>query len=1055
MVERAHKSLSADSELNSAYDYLLHNDFKQRKKVIDKKLSKLKSSVDIANFKGLKLLLLFKTKKFKEVEQLKNELKETILKEKVLYTDDALMTYFYKIFREVNHEKTAAEIFREIKLNKTDLSKLDYDKREAVLKELVYNNDFSEVYKVLTKFYIPKESEPEKLRFYNILKYEMVYIMTFKTKVLKEAIAKLTFKEITLNLNKEEYRLEKGFLDIAVKFQLAFNDYAGFEKLYNELIKEENEKEKEKKMFTNAPIKDLHRDVLLKEGNNREVIISLVDGICSNLDKFDFSSYERLVNFSFSLLVEKIDEVTVKQISENLKESLIKIKEGVNQSKEKCEESSKNFKLDFELSKNLKEDKTNPISIEFFSVMISKFSEIISTFYNHSPYFNAVKSAILSCLMICFNFSQKFNFDGKINTYFQEYFTEVIQILLPRILNKQSVLFELIPYMIILDEKQRLLLSTFFDKEVFNTTITNTNNDLTLINKTVLNYKLKTLLNKSFTSSENIEKNINTLIQTYLGFQSNEKKQLEKGERLEYDDLVLLVNELYEKKESKDDSKYKILVLNSFAHSSSPYNYDITLKYLNSALENGLFNLSLELYKYMNLKGPQNETCSYIVFKDFLEGGFKPGLNLLINNFNKWESENKKSVKKTLWSMFKGRNFYFSSDLMSFSTETEASYIKHIFNTLELKSNIEEKESLLFDPSNEESSKSEEEVKEVVELALSESTLLAQIKREGYLIRNQDVLITMKKFSLENYDRKAVSTQVRNYLFELDSKNKESNILYLQNPDYKNNYISLLDNGIYSFFEKDEFTASRGLEEGILLDLFLGKYSKQTIQKIVDYKELVLKGNGSNSRFSRFFNENLKLVSLAEEVNKEYFLKLSDNPTTPEKTDLLAKYSTTTKEKLSSFYKEHLIIINSLIQAISQIGKSTNIQFIETLNEVNFYFNYSFKLFFIFSNQILKETFDIKRDLKEEYNEFKNIVFSNFKKPVQELINLISVVTNQPTWLLEEVKSSINAFPETETLLKNKEVSKLVEVDFTEERKSYLKFTQENIKQKKTLVQIL
>ena len=107
--EKSFKSLSADSELQSGYEYLHRGDYKQCKRTIDKKIPKLKSDIDKLNFNILKLLLLTKTKKIKEAKTLINTLKSEVLSKNYNFE---VLNYLKNVLIELGEDSTEIDIYK-------------------------------------------------------------------------------------------------------------------------------------------------------------------------------------------------------------------------------------------------------------------------------------------------------------------------------------------------------------------------------------------------------------------------------------------------------------------------------------------------------------------------------------------------------------------------------------------------------------------------------------------------------------------------------------------------------------------------------------------------------------------------------------------------------------------------------------------------------------------------------------------------------------------------------------------------------------------------------
>lgn len=1097
-----YKSSSADSELNSAYDYLRNNDFKQCKKVIEKKLLKLKSVVDITNFKILKLILLHKTKKFREVEELKNEITDSILNNKALYENQGLLDYLYKILREVRHEKTAVEIFKQITINKTDLNKLSEDQQEKIIKELIYNNDFSEAYKILSKNFIPNAYTPEKIRFYTLLKYELVYNMTFKLGILKEMIAKITFKEM-LNTykTKPEYQKEKGFIDLIAKFFIAFKDNTEFKNFFDE----------KEYAFTNAPIKDLLRDIYLKENNKKKVLLSLIKNIEENYDKFNFTDFERLINFPFSLIKEEIEKnkydanSLISKIASQFKQHESNLAHIIkeNDSKNKDSEEVK-FSKDIE-AKNEEEFNTKDGLEWLVSLIFDKLFNIFTVFFNKSPFFNTTKSAFLGLLMIISNLVQINN--NKIED-FNVQVLALIKTFLIKIRTKHSVVNEIIPYLNLINESQRKELLDIYSKD---------SND---VFEVVLSYKLRLILDNEFRS--NTKASIKELIDTYFSYVEKETKTLEKGERLDFDDLILIINEIFteelksqENNFNMDERKLEILALNYFAHTKSPYNYDITMKHLQLSMDNGLNIKSQEIYKFMNLKGPQYETCSYIVFRNYLDSFFKQGLSNTINNFNKWEGENSFSTKKTLWKMLSGRNFYYSEQLLDFAKETDFSYFKHILQSLELFMSLEEKQLGLLDGSNSQNDDKayinsvNEEIVNLLELINDAKDKFIELKSNNKIIINQDMFISKNKYDrveelpIKQEITSSSDTSIsQTQQFSIDCLNKNNNFIYKYAPTFKNNYLPTLDKGIFSVYNDNNFLIAKYLEELILYnsieyyfssddDIKLYSQSVQTIiNNFIKFNNLSSddKSKIFNGKFSfknsnnllvleawmvRLFVENFKIISLCNEMNKKAYrvsLITSKNDKdvstdkkqikTPSKEDLVNKEFIHTKfvthkndlEVLLKSIKSNVIDhLNEVLNNNKSVPVYSNLEFV---NKITILLNTTYKPLLFFLRNSMKELLEVKKDLKEKYNEIKEVVNNNIKAPLFNIFKNISEASIAKQESLEVILGGVKGDNEfTSRLLKENSTKDFILIDIVEERRETLKSLQEQVKFKKALLQ--
>ena len=135
MYGSKNKSLSAETELKSAYDFLYQGEYKQCLRIIKKKMPKLKSAVDKAYFNILKLRVLKKTKQTKEEKELLAKLIKEFLENEELYSDEDATNYFKNFLRNNDEQKAAQDIFN-IQLKKKDLNNINEKEQRNIIKEL-------------------------------------------------------------------------------------------------------------------------------------------------------------------------------------------------------------------------------------------------------------------------------------------------------------------------------------------------------------------------------------------------------------------------------------------------------------------------------------------------------------------------------------------------------------------------------------------------------------------------------------------------------------------------------------------------------------------------------------------------------------------------------------------------------------------------------------------------------------------------------------------------------------------------------------------------------
>ena len=93
------KSLSAEADLKSAYEFFYQGEYKQSLRIIKKKMQKLKSPIDIANFNILKLRIFKKTKQSKEEKELLAQLIKEFTENEELNSDESAVNYFKNLLQ--------------------------------------------------------------------------------------------------------------------------------------------------------------------------------------------------------------------------------------------------------------------------------------------------------------------------------------------------------------------------------------------------------------------------------------------------------------------------------------------------------------------------------------------------------------------------------------------------------------------------------------------------------------------------------------------------------------------------------------------------------------------------------------------------------------------------------------------------------------------------------------------------------------------------------------------------------------------------------------------
>ena len=488
MEEKMFSSLTADGELKSILEYLDKGDFKQCKRVFDKKFPKLKSEGDILNFKIVKMLLTFKMKQFEESKSLKIELKNSLTNVK----NDDILRFFKNSLRDMGDDSTLAEIYKN-SIKSKNFAEISKEDQREILKELTVFSEFQEIYKILNLL-LDKNPHKDK-NFLLILKYEIVYILCVKSKKLPLMILTKTLKEISADTNLVS---QKGYIDLMIKYYLSTNDMVNLEAF---LVKNISQ-------FANAPMHDLLCEVYFKNNDLVKCVNFLLSEIINNMDKCYFVYYERLVCVSVLLLEDlgfdfsSINEVFLNDLVN--KESIFEFVDFQFVEKEKVENLSKLIKFLYKIS--------NDFEVKNF---------------------NSYKSSNIALLLMYHLAIIK----GKNSKVFKSFIFEILKNLLTHAVTKQSILIEISRYFIYLDKIDRIKLFEEFSKK---------NNNKSKDEQIFL-IKLEKLfgiysISDDKPTIQQISDKMLDLFRIYYAM-AKEINKIEKGERILGDDIIIIINE--------------------------------------------------------------------------------------------------------------------------------------------------------------------------------------------------------------------------------------------------------------------------------------------------------------------------------------------------------------------------------------------------------------------------------------------------------------------------------------------------------------------------------
>ena len=927
------KSLSAEGELKSAYEFLYQRQYKECMRIIKKKMPKLKSAVDKAYFNILKLRVLKKLKQTKDEKKLLAELIKEFSENEELYSDQDATNYFKNYLRNNDESKAAQDIF-EIQLKKKDLKNINEKEQRDIIKELSLGLQFKDIYSKCNTFLKQKNLTHEK--YLILIQHEALYYL-YKNKKLPESMTKKKFDEFVKNI--ELYRDQKGYFDIVAQFAEIFNDE---EKLINILS------QKKKDELIHVPLDDIKMDKLYKEKKYDEIISILFKKIKDNPEKCLFNDYERLINLIFSYCEEKKVSIEINKIIkdinvDNIKNELVSLEKDPNGL----------LKMVIELFENVKK---------------SPGDKIINSF----------KSGILGQLMICHNIIKYTKqYDEDIHSYIR---TEIIKLLV-KCVKKQAILFEISKYFIYLNEQDRNeVLSTFKPEKVDENKFDELNSEN--LEKFIFYMKLRKCLNVD--KDKPLSEIIIYIFKAYLFVIKTitKNKKLEKGERGVGDDLIILANEYYYEKFSEENNGKKIIdtplalilmSMNIYSRNKSPYNYDISY-YLAKTYGYLIMNQdALDTLIYMNLKGPQSDTISFFLFNYFVN--YPDGINALINHNESWQTENRTNSNKTFWKLIDAGNFWKTQELLDFLDVNNLSYYNYLLQFYEIVLGLNE---AIYnkDAVDEEKEKNHYEVIE----KFYEKILPIMDK----LVKNQDILFLMHKYDPnnylyfeENYEKLNENKNYKedNYRFIMDRLNKKNNCLYECYPGYKNNYFD--HKSVSPFGEYDNMNCLLMRVISLLI------ISKLKVSNDKVDKKLISELNEKYKQISNNVNNQLDInLSLLIDI----YLKSLDD----------ANYLVNNKDKiieLYSYFRGQVVDkINELRQNLNFQNLEGLIQINELFNKNKYFYfflygNITSKLFEIIADH-KKESNDIA-NMKTKLNEIFKTPLINSLRDLQNKIDEI------------------------------------------------------------------
>ena len=951
------KSLSAEADLKSAYEFFYQGEYKQSLRIIKKKMQKLKSPIDIANFNILKLRIFKKTKQSKEEKELLAQLIKEFTENEELNSDESAVNYFKNFLRN-NDEPKAAQDILNVQLKKINLNNLNEKEQRGIIKELCLGYQFKDIYSDCNKFLKNKNLNNEK--YLILIQHEAVFYL-YKNKSLSENMTKKIFEKFLNNI--ELYRTQVGYFDIVAQFLDAFKDE-------DKLIEVLSNKKKDE--LIHVPLEEIKLDKLYKDKKYDEIIKILFNKIKENPQKCLFNDYEKIINLIFSF----------------------------------CESNNAKFELD-KIIKDINSESINTelIPLEkdpngLLRMIIELFENIKNT--TGQKIINSYKSGVLGQLMICHNIIK---LSKQFNEEIHSYIKSLIIQLLDKSVKKQGILFEISKYFIYLNEADRNEICLKYKPEQNDE---NKFDQLTEENLQSFIFYLKLRKILGMDKNKPISEVILFIFKAYLFVVKNisKNKKIEKGERGIADDLIILANEYYYEKYGDEKNEKKLIepslslilmVMNIYSRNKSPYNYDISY-YLGKTYGHLLLNENaLDTLIYMNLKGPQKDTVSFFLFNYFIN--FQKGLTSLINYSEGWQMENRTNSDKTFWKFIDGGNFWKTQELLDFIQQNNNSYYHFLLLFYEIIMGYNEaiynKEGI-----------DEEKEKNYIEAVDKFYTKIIPLKEK--LVKNQDILFILHKYDADNYLyfsdnyeklNENKNYNENNYRFILDSLNKKNNCLYESYPGYKNNYFE--HKTISPFGEYDDINC---LYMRVTSYLIVSKLNAEN--KNIDIKVI--------SELNEKYKELCNKVNNKLDINLSSLIDIFINSLKD------VKYLLDNKEKIIELYKYFNDNIISKISEYSKNLNYHSLEVLSKLNDFiyknkYFYFFLYTKVtskFYDIISEHKKENNDIA-NMKTKFNEiFKTPLVNSLRELQNKFGELIKLRDNKESeWDYEnDIKNNFKEF---------------------------------------------
>jgi len=199
----------------------------------------------------------------------------------------------------------------------------------------------------------------------------------------------------------------------------------------------------------------------------------------------------------------------------------------------------------------------------------------------------------------------------------------------------------------------------------------------------ILYYKLQiALIPLEHANIINLLKEISGL---YKEARSKLTKKLEKGERHQADDLILLIDYLLSKIESTPNTINPLIIqriaILSQAAKDSPSNFDFNLQLLKLLMSVDFHYFTREIYENLRVKGVLTETLGFLYEKYLIENMHSEKLMEVMKKYEKFELKSRAELAESKVKAINDCNFYQAEDLYKYEQYHSNSHHRIVLGT--------------------------------------------------------------------------------------------------------------------------------------------------------------------------------------------------------------------------------------------------------------------------------------------------------------------------------------------------------------------------------------